>query len=144
MKLLGDIRRIKNRRDSLNQDIEIHLDKIEYITHKKDGRYFQPFEFIDQLDSPLVITGDCLSRSDDKYLEEGEHAFKVYDKAGDTYALNPNKHLSVILEHDFDTAETILTSLTYSVTVSNEEFKQLQSHRPTDKAPPKGKDRRKK
>ncbi|GEO05433.1 hypothetical protein AAE02nite_30970 [Adhaeribacter aerolatus] len=140
MNIKGDILQIKNKRDSKHQDIQIQIDTITYITHKKDGRYFQPFELIDNLQNSLLLTGDQLARSDNKYLEEGEHEFKVYDKAGDNYELNPNKHLLVTLEYDFDLAESILTSVEYSVTVSTEEFKELQNR----KNLPKGKDRRNK
>ena len=144
MKLKGNINRIKNKRDSQQQEIEINVDQVEYITHKKDGRYYQPFEYIQPLETPLVITGDCLARTDNKHLEEGEHEFKLYDKVGDAYELNPDKHLTLTLVNDFDTGEIILTAVIYTVTVTNEEYNILQSHRPADKTVPKGKDRKRK
>lgn len=143
MKLIGNINQIKNKRDSQQQDVEIHVDQIEYITHKKDGRYYQPFEYIQPLETPLVITGDCLARTDNKHLEEGDHEFKVFDKVGDTYELNPDKYLILNLAHDLDAGEVILTSITYSVTVSNEIFKQVQSRSYKGKVPPKGKNQQK-
>ena len=144
MNIKGNILQIKNKRESKNQNIEIAIDKITYITHKKDGRYFQPFELIENLNTPLIITGDFLARSDNKYLEEGEHEFKVYDQVGDSYELNPNKHLLVTMAHDFDTAEIILTAVDYTVTVGPEEFKKLNSRKSPDKEAQKGKDGQKK
>jgi hypothetical protein len=127
MKLTGNLLDIKNKRDSQNAGIALSIDKIEYITHKKDGKYYQPFNHVEQLATPLVITGDCLARIPDKNLQEGEYDFKVYDKAGDDYVLNENKFLSVLLVYDEEEHQHILSSLEYSVTISNEEFKQLKT-----------------
>ncbi|PRY10190.1 hypothetical protein CLV24_115107 [Pontibacter ummariensis] len=129
MRLTGNLRDIKTQRDDQLQDIVLHIDKVEYLTQKKDGKYFQPFEFVDELDTPLVITGDRLSRTDTKHLEEGEHEFNVYDKVDGAYELNPNKHLSVTTEYDFDLDLTILTSVSYVVTVSNEEFTEIKQEK---------------
>ena len=133
MRLTGNIQDIKAKRDSANKGIEIQLDKIEYITHKKDGKYYQPFDFVDELDTPLVITGDCLARISNKQLEEGEYEFQVYDKVGDDYVLNPDKELALTVTYDFDSDLTILTEVYYTVTISNDEFKQLKADRSKDK-----------
>ncbi|MBC5773027.1 hypothetical protein H8S95_03040 [Pontibacter sp. KCTC 32443] len=129
MRLTGNIHDIKAKRDDANKGIELQLDKIEYITHRKDGKYYQPFDFVDELDKPLVITGDCLARVSSKQLEEGEYEFQVYDKVGDEYVLNPNKELALTVTYDFDADLTILTEIYYTVTVSNEEFKQIKTER---------------
>lgn len=129
MRLTGNIRQIKNSRDSRNSDVAVYITTVEYITHKKDGKYFQPFDFVEELDTPLVITGDCLALSNQKHVEEGEYGFDVYDKTGDEYELNENKHLSLTVDYDYDANVTILTSASYTVTVSNEEFKQIKDDR---------------
>src|SRR5690606_34547736 len=121
MRLKGDIQQIKNKRDDKNSAIELYLDRIEYVTHKKDGRYYQPFELIEELETPLVITGDCLARVTNKHLEEGEYEFQVYDKTEEGYELNPDKELALTITYDFDTDLTILTEVYYTVTVTNEE-----------------------
>ena len=142
MRLIGNIQNIKHSRDNRNKDIEVHISTVEYITQKKDGRFFQPFDYVDELETPLIITGDCLARTDNKHLEEGEYEFKVYDKAGEDYELNPNKYLSLSTAYDFDADVTILTSLYYTVTVSNEEFEQIRKERNKAKKQKKGKGRR--
>lgn len=129
MKVVGNIRQIKQQRDSNNQQVELHLDKVEYITHRKDGKYYQPFDFVEELDTPLVITSDCLALASSKHVEEGEYSFHVFDKAGDNYELNENKQLALTVAHDFDSDTTLVTSATYTVTVSNQEFTQLKSDR---------------
>ena len=129
MRLTGNLQDIKSKRDSNNSGIEIQLDKIEYVTHKKDGKYYQPFDLIVELDKPLIITGDCLARIPNKQLEEGEYEFQVYDKVGDEYVLNPNKELALTITYDFDTDLTILTEVYYTVTVTNEEYKELKSEK---------------
>ncbi|WP_299759106.1 hypothetical protein [uncultured Pontibacter sp.] len=129
MKLIGNILDIKNTRDSRNSEIELHISRVEYVTHKKDGRFYQPFEFEDELDTPLVITGDCLARINNKLLKEGEYEFEVYDKVDEEYILNPDKQLSLSIEYDFDADVTILSSLYYTVIVSNEEFKEIKAER---------------
>jgi hypothetical protein len=144
MRLSGNLQDIKRTRDDANSSIEIQVDQIEYITHKKDGRFFQPFDFLDELDSPIIITGDCLARTDNKHLEEGEHEFQVYDKIEDEYVLNPDKQLFLTTTYDFDADITILTSLDYSVTVSNEEFQQRKRDRANEKKAQKGRKRNKK
>ncbi|MBJ6119222.1 hypothetical protein JAO76_13515 [Pontibacter sp. BT310] len=127
MRLKGNIQDIKAKRDSNNSGIEIHLDKIEYITQKKDGKYYQPFDLVVDLAKPLVITGDCLARIPNKQLEEGEYEFEVYDKVGDDYVLNPGKELALTVTYDFDADLNILTEVYYTVTIDNEEFKQLKT-----------------
>lgn len=129
MRLTGNLQDIKTKRDSNNSGIEIQLDKIEYVTHKKDGKYYQPFDLIVELDTPLILTGDCLARIPNKQLEEGEYEFQVYDKVGDEYVLNPNKELALTITYDFDTDLTILTEVYYTVTVTNEEYKELKSEK---------------
>ena len=142
MKLVGNIRQIKQHRDSSNREIELHLDNIEYITHRKDGKYYQPFDFVDELDEPLIITGDCLALADSRHMADGENTFRVFDKTGEDYVLNENKHLSLTLAYDFDSDTTILASATYTVTIPNEDFKQLKSER--SKARKKNKGRKSK
>jgi hypothetical protein len=127
MRLKGNIQDIKAKRDSNNSGIEIHLDKIEYITQKKDGKYYQPFDLVVDLTKPLVITGDCLARIPNKQLEEGEYEFEVYDKVGDDYVLNLGKELALTVTYDFDADLNILTEVYYTVTIDNEEFKQLKT-----------------
>ncbi|NEM97624.1 hypothetical protein [Pontibacter burrus] len=127
MKLIGNIQDIKPKRDNANSHIELHISRIEYITHKKDGKYFQPFELIVEPEKPVVITGDCLSRIQNKQLEEGEYEFEVYDKEGDDYVLNPDKELALTVAYDYDADLNILTELYYTVVVSNEEFKELKT-----------------
>jgi len=143
MKLIGDILRIKNQRDSRNQDIEIQVDQISYLTHKKDGRFFQPFEFEDVLDTPLIITGDCLSRAPNTDFEEEDYSFHVFDKTNDTYTLNPTKQLSLTLVYAEEAEQTILSTGTYSITVSNEEFAQIKRDRSKDKKLNKRNDKKK-
>jgi hypothetical protein len=138
MRLSGNLQDIKRTRDDANSTIEIQIDKIEYVTYKKDGRFFQPFDFVDELDSPLVITGDCLARTDNKHLEEGEHEFQVYDKIGEEYTLNPDKMLYLTTAYDFDVDITILTDLEYTVTVPNEDFQQIKKDRSIEKKAQKG------
>ncbi|WP_276497174.1 hypothetical protein [Pontibacter litorisediminis] len=127
MKLIGNINDIKYTRENKNQDIALHISRVEYITHKKDGRFFQPFDLEVELDEPVIITGDRLVRIQNKLLAEGEYEFEVYDKEGEEYTLNPDKQLSLSIEYDFDADVTILSSLYYTVTVSNEEFKELKA-----------------
>ncbi len=127
MKLIGNINDIKYSRENKNQDIALHISKVEYITHKKDGRFIQPFDLEVELEEPIIITGDRLARIQNPLLEEGEYEFEVYDKEDDAYVLNPDKQLSLSIEYDFDLDVTILSSLYYTVTVSNEEFKELKA-----------------
>ncbi|GAB3528384.1 hypothetical protein GCM10027443_06190 [Pontibacter brevis] len=142
MKLTGNIRQIRNSRDSRNSDVAVHLNTVEYITHKKDGKYYQPFDFVDELDTPLILTGDCLSLANAKQVAEGEYEFNVYDKVGDEYEFNENKLLTLTLDYDYDAGITILTEATYTVTVSNEEFKQIKDERNKARKKKQGKGRR--
>ncbi|WP_161888028.1 hypothetical protein [Pontibacter russatus] len=142
MKLVGNIRQLKQHRDSGNREIELHLDNIEYITHRKDGKYYQPFDFVDELDSPLVITGDCLALADSRHVTDGENTFRVFDKTGEDYVLNEHKQLSLTLAYDFDTDTTILATATYTVTLPNEEFKRLKSERSKARKKNKGRKNR--
>ncbi|KAA9345597.1 hypothetical protein [Adhaeribacter soli] len=134
MKLTGDIKRIKNKRDDRNQDIEIEVDKIEYLTSKKDGRYFQAFDFEETLETPLVITGDCLALKPGKPAEEDEYEFNVYDKEGEEYVLNPDKFLSLSIAYDFDEDLTILTSVYYSVTLPPKDFEELKKEKEKERS----------
>ena len=127
MRLKGNIQDIKTKRDNANSTIELHIDRIEYITHKKDGKYYQPFELVVAIAEPIVITGDCLANIPNKQLEEGEFEYEVYDKEGDEYVLNPDKKLALTVAYDFDTDQRILTELYYTVTIDNEEFKKLKT-----------------
>jgi hypothetical protein len=129
MKLVGNILRIKNKRDSQHQDIEIHIDKITYLTQKKDGRFYQSFEFIDELDTPLVLTGDCLARTPNTDFEEEDFTYQVFDKTHDTYTLNPHKELTLTLVYAEEAEQLILSAGTYAVTVLPAEFEQLKRDR---------------
>ncbi|MFD3001909.1 hypothetical protein ACFS7Z_16165 [Pontibacter toksunensis] len=142
MRITGNIGQIKTTRDSRNSDIAIHINSVEYITHKKDGKYFQAFDFVDELDTPLVITGDCLALSDKKQFEKGSYEFDVYDKSGDAYERNENKHLSLIVDHDYEENVTILTSAEYTITVSNEAFNEIKSDRSKARKQKQGKGRK--
>ncbi|WP_187263528.1 hypothetical protein [Pontibacter beigongshangensis] len=139
MRLKGNILDIKNKRDSKNQEIELYINKISYVTYKKDGKYFQPFDFEDEPDTPLVISGDCLARIQNNLLEEGEYEFQVYDKRGDDYVLNETKLLTITMMYDEVEQQSILSELTYEVTLPNEEFKQLKAERHKAKSAKKGK-----
>lgn len=138
MRLTGNIHQIKNSRDSSNRDIAVHINTVEYVTQKKDGRYYQAFDFVEELDTPLVITGDCLALIPSKHAAEGEYAFNVFDKTGEDYALNENKHLSLTVAYDYDMDIAILTSASYVITVSNEEFTQIKSERSKARKQKKG------
>lgn len=142
MRLTGNIRQIKNTRDSRNSDVAVHINTIEYITPKKDGKYYQDFDFVDELDTPLVITGDCLALIHSKQIEEGEYEFHVFDKTDEDYERNENKHLSLTVTYDYDANVTILTSASYVVTVTNEEFKQIKTDRSKARKQKKGKGRK--
>jgi hypothetical protein len=133
MTLTGNIQEITNKRDSRHQDITLQVDKVEYITSRKDGNFFQDFDYEDVLDTPLLLTGDCLARSDKKYAEPGEIVFQVYDKVGEDYVLNEQKDLVVTMEYIEEDDLTILTSVSYSVRVSNDEFQQIKRDRNKDK-----------
>lgn len=126
MKLTGNILNIKNKRDDRNAGILIEVDKIEYVTYKKDGKYYQPFNLEVELEEPIVITGDQLALKPVKHLQEGEYDFDVYDREGDDYVLNENKFLSVLMMYDEEEQEHFLSSVEYTVTLPNEEFKALK------------------
>jgi hypothetical protein len=142
MTLTGNILDITTKRDSRHQDIALQVDKVEYITSRKDGHFFQDFDFVDTLDSPLVLTGDCLARVDNKKEEPGEYEFKVFDKAGEEYVLNDRKHLLITMEYIEEDDLTILTSVSYAVTVSNEEFQQIKRDKNKEKMLKKRKERK--
>lgn len=144
MKLTGNILNVKNKRDDRNAGIALEIDKIEYVTYKKDGKYFQPFNLEVELDEPIVITGDQLARKTDKHLQEGEYDFDVYDKEGDDYVLNEDKFLSVLLIYDEEEQEHFLSSLEYTVTLPNEEFKVLKEEQHKLRHAKKGQGRKKK
>ncbi len=134
MRLTGNILQIKNKPDPRNKAIEIQIDAIEYLTSKKDGRYFQEFDYIDLLETPLLLTGDCLAVDTSKKQPEGEFEFKVYDKVGDDYVLNPNKELWLNTVIDPEENIRILIEMNYSERLPKEEFELLKSTREKEKA----------
>ncbi|MHA6248381.1 hypothetical protein ACXYMU_10620 [Pontibacter sp. CAU 1760] len=140
MRLTGNINQIRKQREDKNADVALYFEKVEYVTYKKDGKYHQPFSFEDELDTPLVITGDCLSQDTTKHTDAGDYAFLVYDKVGDDYVLNENKQLFITVAYDFDADVSILTEVTYEVTVSNDELQQIKR----DRAKPKNLSKHKK
>jgi hypothetical protein len=142
MTLTGNILEITNKRDDRHQNIKLQVDQVEYITSRKDGHFFQDFEYVHTPDTPLVITGDCLARSTNKYTEPGEYLFQVFDKVGDAYVLNEKKELVITMEHIEEEGLTIMTSATYSVRVSNEEFNQIKKDKNKEKMLKKRKDRK--
>ncbi|MDX5346798.1 MAG: hypothetical protein LPK19_06095 [Hymenobacteraceae bacterium] len=127
MKLIGNLLNIKTKREDKNKNIELYFDQIEYVTAKRDGHYTQEFSFVEDLEQPLILTGDCLARTTNKDLEENEYEFDVYDKVGDEYVLNPDKYLSVLLINDVDLDEPILTSVYYTITVSPVELREIEA-----------------
>jgi hypothetical protein len=142
MRLTGNINNIKQKRDSEHKDVAIEINKIEYVTYKKDGKYHQPFDFVYELETPLIITGDRLAKKDTKHLEEGELEFTVYDVEDDTYVLNPDKQLAVTTAYDYDLDVNLLTFVNYTVVISNEAFQQLKSEIAKAKRQHKGKGKR--
>jgi hypothetical protein len=142
MTLTGNILDITPKRDSRHKDIELRVDEVEYVTSRKDGNFFQDFDFVDTLDTPLVLTGDCLARTDKKYDDPGEYTFQVFDKVGDEYVLNDHKHLVITMEYIEEDDLTILTSVSYSVKVSNEEFQQVKRDRNKEKMIKKRKEKK--
>src|SRR5688572_3473189 len=134
MKLTGDIKKITTKRDSKHQGIELEIDKIEYITHKKDGRYFQTFDYEVELETPLIITGDQLALKHQKPLEEGEYEYNVFDKVEDEYVLNDNIQLELTLAYDFEEGLTFLSSGYYAVTLPPKEFEKLKTEKEKEKA----------
>jgi len=143
MKVIGNISQIKNTRNSQLQDIEVYVDQISYITHKKDGRFYQSFEYVDTLDSPLIITGDCLSLAPNPDFEEEDFNFYVFDKTGDVYTMNENKRLILTLVYAEEAEQIILNTGTYTVTVPNEEFEQIRKERSKNKKLYQGKNKKK-
>jgi hypothetical protein len=134
MKVVGNIKSITPQRSTKKKAIELHIDRVEYVTSKKDGRYFQDFNYIEDLDTPLVLTGDCLALSTDKKLEEGEYEFHVYDKEGEEYVLNKDKYLYLNMVYDFDENQDILSEVDYTVTLAPEAFDQYKKERENEKA----------
>ena len=143
MKVIGNILQIKKNRDNQLQEIEVHIDQISYITHKKDGHFFQAFEYVDDLDRPIIITGDCLSLAPNPDFEKEDFNFYVYDKAGEIYTMNENKHLTLTLVYVEEEGQTILNTGTYTVTVPNNEFEQIKKERSKNKKLNKGKHKKK-
>lgn len=133
MTLTGNILDITQKRDSRHQDIRLEVDKIEYLTSRKDGHFFQDFEYVEELDTPLVLTGDCLARTDKNFLDPGEYEFLVYDKVGEEYVLNESKQLVITMEYVEEEDLTILSSVYYSVRVSNREFEQIKKEKNREK-----------
>jgi hypothetical protein len=134
MKVVGNIKSITPQRSTKKKAIELHIDRVEYVTSKKDGRYFQDFNYIEDLDTPLVLTGDCLALSTDKKLEEGEYEFQVYDTKGEEYVLNKDKYLYLNMVYDFDEDQDILSEVDYTVTLAPEVFDQYKKERENEKA----------
>ncbi|RNI29185.1 hypothetical protein [Rufibacter latericius] len=143
MKVIGNILDISTQRDSRHQNIEVYLDDIEYLTSKKDGRYYQDFEYLVELETPLVITGDCLARVSGKKPQDGEYEFKVFDREGEEYVHNPAKQLFLTLEYDFDEDLIILSSAYYSVTLPNDEFEKFRTEQEKEKSRKNWKGRKK-
>ena len=137
----GNILDITTKRDSRHQHIALQVDKVEYITSRKDGHFFQDFDYVDVLDTPLVLTGDCLARVSKKE-EPGEYEFKVFDKVREEYVLNDQKHLVITMEYIEEDDLTIVTSVSYSVRVSNEEFQQIKRDKNKEKMLKKRKERK--
>ena len=133
MKLTGDLRKIGTKRDSKFQDISLQIKKVEYLTYKKDGHYFQAFDYEVELEEPVIITGDRLARKNLK-LPEGELHFEVYDKQGGEYVLNENVKLEVELEYDFEEDVLLLTSVYYAVTLAPKDFEFLKKELEKEKA----------
>ena len=134
MKLTGDIRKIGLKRDNKYQDISLEIDKVEYLTHKKDGRYFQAFDYEVELENPIVITGDRLAKKNLKPTEEGELEFQVYDLTDGEYVLNENVELEIITAYDFDEDLLILSSVYYAVTIPPKEFEAMKNELEKNKA----------
>ena len=134
MKLTGDIRKIGLKRDNKFQEIALEIDKVEYLTHKKDGRYFQAFDYEVELENPIVITGDRLAKKNVKPTEEGELEFQVYDLIDGEYVLNENIQLEIITAYDFDEDLLILSSVYYAVTIPPKEFEALKKEQEKVKA----------
>jgi hypothetical protein len=122
MKLTGDIRKIGTKREDKNQDISLEINRIEYLTHKKDGNYYQAFDLEVVLEKPLIITGDQLARKNIKPSEEGEIIFELYDKVGDEYVLNKNLELEIIVAYDMEEDLLILSSVYYAEMLPPKEF----------------------
>lgn len=142
MTLTGNIRDITTKRDSRHRDIALQVDKVEYVTSRKDGHFYQDFDYVDVLDVPLVLTGDCLARDPKQQEEPGEYTFLVFDKVGEDYVRNEQKRLEVTMEYVEEEGLTLLTSLTYTVMVSNEEFQQIKRDRNKEKMARKRKEKK--
>ncbi|MFB9862253.1 hypothetical protein [Rufibacter immobilis] len=134
MKVIGNIQDISTKRDSRHKNIEVYIDTVEYLTQRKDGRYYQAFSFEDELETPLVLTGDCLALTNPKKDADGDYVFKVYDLVDGEYVLNPDKTLALDWEYDFDEDLFILNSAYYSVALPNEEYKQLETQKQKEKS----------
>ena len=126
MRLTGNISDIKHKHNSKNAGIEVYINKIEYITYKKDGKYFQPFDYEVELETPIVITGDRLAQTNNSKPAEGDYEFNVYDIVDGEYVLNPDKQLSLTTAFVEEAGIVVLTSTYYTVVVSNEEFQELK------------------
>lgn len=142
MKVVGNLKNITKNRDSNNRDVEVHVNQVEYLTSKKDGKYFQDFDYVDVLESPLVITGDCLALRTDKKLDEGEVQYHMYDLEGDEYVRNENKLLWLTMAYDFEDDVSILTEVTYSVMLTDDAFRELKKTKEREKMAQKGKGKR--
>ena len=126
MKLTGDIRKIGTKREDKHQDILLEINRVEYVTHKKDGNYFQAFDLEVELEKPLIISGDCLAKKNLKPTEEGELIFDVYDKTDGEYLLNKNRELEIIVAYDFEEDLLILSSVYYAEILPPKEFEALK------------------
>lgn len=134
MKLTGDIRKIKTKREDQHADIVLEINRVEYLTHKKDGHYFQAFDYDVDLAAPLLLTGDRLARKHAKPGKDGELEFLVYDKTDNGYALNENIKLEIEVAYDFEEDLQILSSVYYSVTLPPKEFETLKQELEKEKA----------
>lgn len=134
MKLTGDIRKIKTKREDQHADIVLEINRVEYLTHKKDGHYFQAFDYDVDLATPLLLTGDRLARKHAKPGKDGELEFLVYDKTETGYALNENIKLEIEVAYDFEEDLQILSSVYYSVTLPPKEFETLKQELEKEKA----------
>ncbi|MBA9077181.1 MULTISPECIES: hypothetical protein [Rufibacter] len=133
MKAVGNIKAITQQRSSKLANVEIHISSVQYVTSKKDGRYFQDYAYEEELETPLVITGDCLARADKNKQPEGDFEFNVYDKVDGEYVLNENKRLEVTVVYDFEEDVTIISALDYTVTLPPAEFEQFRKEREKEK-----------
>ena len=134
MKLTGDIRKIGTKREDKHQDISLEINRVEYLTNKKDGNYYQAFDYEVELDEPLIITGDRLARKHPKPGPDGELEFLIYDKVDGEYVLNENLQLEIEVAYDFEEDLLILSSVYYAETLPPKDFEALKKELEKTKA----------